>query len=684
MICKTCDKPIEHSRVDGVARCACPCHPVLRNINGGTCPICDIIPTVNPITQIEIVTDSTDKGEQGDWRSHARSILGPIIAQLPEDVLAFPANSTSAKVYKAPPVGVKPAIKYVADTASKALTHQEIEAELCRRSLAYFVRAYWPVFAPGIKLHWNWHLEMICKHVQAVLEEWMKKQRDPDYKMLVQNLAVNCPPRSLKSTIVSICTPAWMWLRFPSWKSIFVSSNPRVAVRDARGCRKCLESEWYQAIKATIAAEYPEGSPERHALEWELVGAGDLEYSNSAGGVRIAMSFKTMATGQGADAIFIDDPNDAKKVMSEKERASVNDTWDLALCNRVNDYNSSVRIMIMQRLHEMDLTGHWRTVMPIELTFYLAIPLEFDRDMDIENEKSPFGYYDPRTEEGVLLHPARLDHGPALEAERVRLGPYGFAGQMNQKPVPLEGGSFKRAAWNFFYIASAERHHHGLTGSIVDHNRGTFDYVGGTKIPMGKDSALQWAPIDPLRKPSVRPKGCDTSRPAIPMPFLDRLVISVDASFGSEKATASRVCIIAAGMRGVDKFLIENRTKVRSVDDTKDAIRQIVRDFPSASVVLIERKAAGHDVCVTLKSEISGITPIDDNSNWMDRANGMLPGFLAGNWYILEGAQWSTSIVNEFSMFPNGAHDDQIDTCSQLAKYYFGASGNGGTLSAGW
>src|SRR6185436_295420 len=141
----------------------------------------------------------------------------------------------------------------------------------------------------------------------------------------------------LKSTIVSVCAPAWMWLRWPSWKSIFVSANPKVAVRDARGCRACIESQWYQDIKSALG------------LSWELTGNGDLEYSNSSGGVRMAMSFKSMVTGLGGDAIFVDDASDEKKVWSEKERANVCDIWDLALCNRVQSYTDSIRIMIMQR-----------------------------------------------------------------------------------------------------------------------------------------------------------------------------------------------------------------------------------------------------------------------------------------------------------------------------------------------
>lgn len=62
--------------------------------------------------------------------------------------------------------------------------------------LAYFVRAAWPILMPGIPLLWNWHLEALCKHVQGMLEEWIKRQLAPGdpitgeggYQMALQNL----------------------------------------------------------------------------------------------------------------------------------------------------------------------------------------------------------------------------------------------------------------------------------------------------------------------------------------------------------------------------------------------------------------------------------------------------------------------------------------------------------------
>ncbi len=42
------------------------------------------------------------------------------------------------------------------------------EAEECRRSFKSFVKAAWNVLEPGTELKWNWHMDALCEHLQAV------------------------------------------------------------------------------------------------------------------------------------------------------------------------------------------------------------------------------------------------------------------------------------------------------------------------------------------------------------------------------------------------------------------------------------------------------------------------------------------------------------------------------------
>ncbi len=519
-------------------------------------------------------------------------------------------------------------------------TLDDIEAEKCRRSLPYFVKKAWEVINPGIHLHWNWHLEEICKHVQCMLEEWIKAQLDPTYRIKAQNLIINCPPRSLKSTIVSVCAPAWMWLRWPEWKAVFVSSNPRVAVRDARGCRSLIESKWYQALKQVLAERHPDGSQERERFSWTLDPKhnADTDFANTAGGVRMSMGFTAIVVGLGGDAIFVDDPNDMKKVVSETERARINDTWDLSLHNRINDFDRSIRVMIMQRGHELDLTGHWVATMSPAKLVHIVMPLEHDPEL---TTRSPFGYTDPRTRKDECLHPERFSPETIEELK----GKPGFSSQYNQKPVPDDGLLFTRGSWNFCTLYSRD----GL-GSLMGHKE-------NPEYPLTDRAA------------PARPRGC-TTRPAKEVPFdPDIVAVTVDATFGSLEDTASNVGALVVVCKGADRYVVADRTKARDFNGTCDLLRDLKKEFPMATLRVIEKKANGAAVINRLESEIGGFVAIENNENYAIRWNAMSPSVKAGNWYLLEHAPWLTQFVAEFAAAPKGAKDDRIDAASTLEKH---------------
>ena len=108
-------------------------------------------------------------------------------------------------------------------------TLEDVEAELARRSLAEFVRQAWHVIEPGTPLVWGWAVEVICDHVQALVEDRLGKN----------NLDINVPPGSMKSTIVSVCLPAWRWIDHPHWRVVCSSGSDGIAQRD-----QLLQGSW--------------------------------------------------------------------------------------------------------------------------------------------------------------------------------------------------------------------------------------------------------------------------------------------------------------------------------------------------------------------------------------------------------------------------------------------------------
>ncbi len=335
----------------------------------------------------------------------------------------------------------------------------DLNAELARRELAEFVRQSWHVLEPGVPLEWNWHLDAICLHVQAALEDWMRRQREPAFVQRFQNLAINVPPGSMKSRIVSVCAPAWMWAKWPSWRAIFLSANPRVALRDSVYCRDLIRSEWYRGL-------FKPG--------WTLKEDQDAKskYDNTAGGFRMAMGITSRITGDRADVIFVDDPHDADEVHSKLKREEVLDRWDSAIANRVNDLRSSVRIGIMQRLHEEDWTGH---VLKQGGWEHLSIPQEFDPS---QARTTAIGWRDPRTVEGELMFPARFP-AHVLAQEKRRLGSAGYAGQHQQRPAPASGNVFRREWFKRYRVAPSDLDTVILSWDCAFKGASDSDYVVG-------------------------------------------------------------------------------------------------------------------------------------------------------------------------------------------------------------
>lgn len=364
------------------------------------------------------------------------------------------------------------------------------------KTFAEFFRQSWHVLEPSTDLLWNWHLEAICYHAQEIFWDWLKHRKDKTYQQRTQNLLINVPPGSAKSRIISVCFPAWIWTQYPSFKMIFLSANPRVALRDSVLCRDLIESEWYQNL---------------YQPKWELRQDQNAKssYWTSAGGFRNAGGFNSRITGDRADLLAWDDPHDAEEVNSDAKRLHVLERWDNAIRNRVNDPKSSIRMGIMQRLHREDLSGH---VLKSGEWDHLCIEQEFET----KRPPTAFGWTDPRTKPGELMFPDRFS-AEFVAKEKELLGSAGYAGQHQQRPRPREGGLIK-VAWVKRYNAPPAKFDRiiqswdtaskaselncpwsGTTWGIVDGNYYLLDvHTERHEYPDGKRAvvnfALKWSP----------------------------------------------------------------------------------------------------------------------------------------------------------------------------------------------
>lgn len=305
---------------------------------------------------------------------------------------------------------------------------ESVDVELNRRmKLSEFVKRSWHVLESKCPLVWSWHMDAICDHVQALLDGWASATQTGALPP-AQNLVINVPPGSSKSRIVSVCAPAWRWVRRPDCRIIAISGNPRVSTRDSVYCRQLIASDWYQ---------------QTFQPKWKMRDDQDTKtlFANTIGGFRSSFGAGSRLTGDRADVALFDDLLDARDAHNKSKRNSVNEWYDQAAANRVNDAERSVRIGIMQRLHEEDWTAHvlsdgaeWQ---------HLCIPQEYDPGLVTQTW---IGWTDPRREPSELMCSERF--GPArIVAERRRLGSVGYAAQHQQRPVPAEGAMIQRSWW---------------------------------------------------------------------------------------------------------------------------------------------------------------------------------------------------------------------------------------------
>jgi len=343
-------------------------------------------------------------------------------------------------------------------TREQLLRKLEIEHELTLRaqrqllqdSFSAFVEWAWHILEPGRVLKWNWSVELICNFLQAFA--FRKFHRG----------IINIPPRGMKSTLVSVCFPVWVWIQDqerlkahgvdgaefvgPWHQFLTLANDAPLALRDAVQARNLMEHEDFRDLFGRMI-QIPQGQNEKSY------------YRNTKNGHRNSRAIQSSLTGKGGDTITIDDPHDAEKAMSDADRQNVLDSYAGKVTSRLNDQANGGILIIMQRLHENDLAGFVRAKDGdwaednVRGWVSLVLPMEFELDQPGKPPVNPakrLGFADPRTRHGELLWPERF---PADAVARLRSdlertsGVYGATAQLQQTPAPSEGGILRKSWW---------------------------------------------------------------------------------------------------------------------------------------------------------------------------------------------------------------------------------------------
>lgn len=134
-----------------------------------------------------------------------------------------------------------------------------------------------------------------------------------------------------------------------------------------------------------------------------------------------------------------DDPHNVREAESDVVRQGVLDWWDDTVQTRLNDPKTGVFIVIMQRVHWSDLSGH---ILKEAGYDHLVLPAEYEPDHP-HKIISSIGFKDPRKKEGEPLWPARYGKE---ELANLKMTAYARAGQLQQRPTP-RGGAILLEKW---------------------------------------------------------------------------------------------------------------------------------------------------------------------------------------------------------------------------------------------
>lgn len=459
----------------------------------------------------------------------------------------------------------------------------ELRAQVLRaqaeQSLAHFIRQAWHVVEPATPYSHNWHIDAICEHLQAVTRGDIRR------------LVINMPPRHMKSLAAAVFWPCWAWTTRPETRWLFASYAQSLSVRDSLKCRRLIRSDWYQRNWGRV---------------FELVSDQNakVRFENDRTGYRLATSVDGTATGEGGSVVVVDDPHSVREADSDAVREATLEWWDQVMSTRLNDPKRGALVVIMQRVHERDLSGH---VLEQGGYIHLKLPAEWEGETHYSTA-SPTPHLsvrDPRDSYGDLLWPERVGR-EELDELKTRLGTYGTAGQLQQRPAPEEGGIFNKNWWQ------------------------RYD-----------------AP--PLR--------------------FDRIVSSWDTAVAVGQENAFTVGQVWGETINGIYLLDQYRARVE-FPDLLAAIKAQHLQWHAHAVLVEDKSSGASAVQSLRRETLLPILPVKTGMrDKVVRARAVSPLVESGKVYVPNKARWLDEWWTEVHNFPNSAFADQVDAMTQALEY---------------
>lgn len=442
---------------------------------------------------------------------------------------------------------------------------KEVLYAACRNDLYAFMQKAFHEIDASQEFKGNWHLELICDKLQQCLDGKIKR------------LIINIPPRNLKSHIVSISFPAYILGHLPSERIVCVSYAQTLANDLSRKTRQLMETEFYkQVFKTRLGDKNTENL-----------------FETTCNGYRFATSTEGALTGFGGNWIILDDPIKADDALSEVKRNNVNNWYDNTLISRLNDKVNGVIIVVMQRLHIDDLTGHLLKQSGWDL---LSLPAIADNDecFTLSNGKVV------GRQAGEALNPD-LEPLEVLKNQQKSMSNYNFSAQYQQNPIPAKGNVINFDDFGFF-----------------------------DSSPFGAETFQSW-----------------------------------DIALKDGKDNDYSVCITAKYKDNI--LYIENIQRFKFDMLTLANKMQELYQIFTCNHLIVEESSISTHLLQYIQSQ-SNLYPIKykPQCDKVTRANNASLFISSGRVLLRRNAAWLDDFKSEINAFPNGKHDDQVDSLTQL------------------
>ncbi len=247
------------------------------------------------------------------------------------------------------------------------------------------------------------HLIKICNYLERVVSGEIKR------------LIINIPPRYGKTELAVKCFIAWALAKNPQSKFIHLSYSDDLALDNSSQTKEYIESEAFQKFWNMELKKDAQGKK-----KWFNKEGGGV-YATASGGAITGFGAGVAESKEFSGAIIIDDPLKPDDASSEARRNSVNERYNNTIRSRVNDRDTPI-ILIMQRLHEDDLSGYLLSGGSGEVWEHLCLPALDENNNPLWSDKHSFA-----------------------ELEQIRqANRYNFSGQYMQQPSPEEGGEWRK------------------------------------------------------------------------------------------------------------------------------------------------------------------------------------------------------------------------------------------------